>query len=91
LHDSHLRSLGNAPALSSHYPRLALFLRLGVTAMIVAMATLTLLATLPRGLDFSAWHQDPGRVAALLVLALAAYGFHTALAGRRVFSGEALS
>lgn len=69
---------------------LAVLVRCGVTALAAAMLTLVLMATTTRGLDFSAWHQTPGRIAAALLLLLAFYGLHCALAGRRVVGSRVL-
>jgi hypothetical protein len=40
------------------------------------------------GWDLSAWHQQPGRINALLLLALGVYAFHAALAGRPVLGAK---
>jgi hypothetical protein len=40
--------------------------------------------------DFSAWYAGYGLFVLLAVLALAVYGFHTALAGQSVFRGKLL-
>ncbi len=64
--------------------------RWGLTALAWLTQTFYLLANTPRGLDFSAWHQTPGRIAAAFLLLLAFYGLHCALAGRRVIGSRVL-
>ena len=53
------------------------------------MATSYLLFALPLGMDFNAWYQDDGRICMVLLAGLAVYGFHSALAGRRVLRERA--
>jgi hypothetical protein len=63
---------------------ITLLIRFGVLTFYTAMATSYLLFAMPVGLDFNAWYEDGGRMCVLLLAALAMYGFHSALAGRRV-------
>jgi hypothetical protein len=68
----------------------AVLARWGVTALAAAIYTLYLMADTPRGLDLSAWHETPGRIAAVLLLLMALYGLQCALAGRRVVGSRVL-
>ncbi|MBI4906616.1 MAG: hypothetical protein HY820_23510 [Acidobacteria bacterium] len=65
-----------------------LLLRVGLTTMITCMVTVVLNLSLPGGLDFSAWHQQPGRINALLLFALGLYAFRIALAGRPILGAK---
>ncbi len=64
----------------------SVLMRYGVLACYTAMATSYILFSVPLGPDWDAWYQDDGRICALLLAALAVYGFHSALAGRRVLT-----
>lgn len=68
----------------------AVLVHSGVTALAAAICTAYLMSYTPRGLDLSAWHQTPGRIAAAFLLLLAFYGLHCALAGRRVIGSRVL-
>jgi hypothetical protein len=63
-----------------------LLLRLGglLTAIACGFVGLTL-RNLPLTTDFSAWYASATIVAVVVVLALTAYAFHTAVAGRPLF------
>jgi serine/threonine-protein kinase len=65
-----------------------LLVRVGVTAMVAANFAVLLNFSLLGGWDLSAWHQQPGRLNALLLLALGVYAFHTALAGRPILGAK---
>ncbi len=69
----------------------AVLIRFGLLAGYTAMATAYLLFALPLGLDFNMWYQDAGRACVLLLAVLAAYAFHSALAGRRVIHERLIS
>ena len=68
----------------------AVLLRFGVTAFTIAFLTDGILMPFPPSLDFSAWYESFGRAAAAIAIALAVYGFYTALGGQRVFRGKFL-
>ena len=68
----------------------AVLLRFGVTAFTIAFLTDGILIPFPPSLDFSAWYESFGQAAAAIAIALAVYGFYTALGGRRVFRGKFL-
>ena len=70
---------------------LVLLIRCGLTSALVGLAIGDFLWRAPAGLDFSAWYQNGGQIVALIVLLLALYNFHLALAGRRVLSGKLFS
>jgi len=64
---------------------LFLLVRFGVLALVVNVIAGLILSTCPMTTDFSAWYAGSMLVAIGAVLALAAYAFHTALAGRPLF------
>lgn len=69
----------------------AVLLRFGFLACYTAMATSYLLFALPLGPDFDRWYEDPGRACVLLLVVVAVYAFHSALAERRVIREELIS
>jgi hypothetical protein len=90
--------LANAPA--DHFPPafidIALFaavqtalvfvaVRFGVLTLLVASFVSVLLTVVPITVDASVPYASSSRLVAMTVIALAAYGWHTALAGRPMF------
>ncbi|HSK62970.1 MAG TPA: protein kinase [Pyrinomonadaceae bacterium] len=61
--------------------------RYGLLALIVTLFFLHLMIFYPITSDFSAWYAGDFVLAALISLALAAYGFYTSLAGEPLFRG----
>jgi len=61
--------------------------RFGVLTMVVAAFVSLLLTLVPITLDSSVPYASSSRLVAATVIALAAYGWHTALAGRPMFGG----
>jgi serine/threonine-protein kinase len=65
-------------------------LRFGLVPLIVSALVVDFLAIFPITLHFSAWHLGPSLFALMAPAALAAFGFHTSLAGRPIFRDELL-
>ena len=65
-------------------------IRFGLLALFVFDAYHLLLSTLPVTLNFSRWYIGRSLFFLLLLIGLAVYGFHAALAGRPVFGNLAL-
>ena len=61
-------------------------LRFGMAALVTASMVAGLLSNFPITTNFSAWYAGTGLFGLALVAGLAVYAFHTALAGRSVFS-----
>ena len=61
--------------------------RFGVLTILVAQCVSVLLTLLPIAIDSSVPYASSSRLIVLTVIALAAYGWHTALAGRPMFGG----
>ena len=64
---------------------LAVFLRFGLVALLSGTLVYVLIAAFPLTLDFGAWNATGGILAMLALAVIAAYGFITALGGRRLF------
>ena len=60
-------------------------LRFGVLSIVLAAFTAQLLASYPLTTDFSAWYAGGIVLVVAILLALTAYAFHTAVAGRPLF------
>jgi len=60
-------------------------IRFGVLPTTVLGFVYFLLAYFPMTADFSAWYSGISLAIALLIVALAAFGFHSALGGRKLF------
>jgi hypothetical protein len=67
------------------FPVVAGTLRFGVLSAIVAGFVNFLLGEFPLTTDISAWYAGTTVAAVAVVLALTAYAFHTAVAGRKLF------
>jgi len=65
-------------------------LRFGLFPFVVGSCVANLLVLFPITAEFSAWYAGSAIFSMLCVLALTAWAFHTALAGRRLFKGELL-
>jgi hypothetical protein len=63
-----------------------MLIRFGALAFAVVPMILFLLVGFPLNSNFSTWYAGSGIFALAVVLALTAYAFHTAVAGRPVFS-----
>jgi serine/threonine-protein kinase len=76
-----------APALTAIGPALILFItiRFGVLAMTVNFFSGAMLLQFPATTDLSTWYAGSTLFAYAVVLALAGYAFHTAVAGRPLF------
>jgi len=90
-----LRGLGNdeglwiLPIIALVYAVFAvLLLRYGIVPLVVSIFTADLLLGAPLTLDFSAWYIPYSLVALLAVLAVAVYGFHSTVQGKRLFDLE---
>lgn len=64
---------------------LAIMMRVGFLAMVVATSVAALLGAVPLTLDLSAWYADRSAVALLLILGAGLYGFIVSLGGRPAF------
>jgi hypothetical protein len=64
--------------------------RFGLLPMIVGLMVSVILPNFPMTLDFSAWYSGATLFAVVVVLALTAYAFDTARAGRLLFREGAL-
>jgi serine/threonine-protein kinase len=64
--------------------------RFGLVTFVVAIYTNTLLVLLPVTADFSEWYSPAAAFALGLILLLAAYGAHTAIAGRSLIEDDLL-
>jgi len=62
--------------------------RFGLIALAFAVFTANLTMNVPITFDFSRWYASYSMSAMALVLAVAAWGFHTALAGQSLFKSE---
>ncbi|HTQ55497.1 MAG TPA: serine/threonine-protein kinase [Bryobacteraceae bacterium] len=65
-------------------------LRFGLVSLIASAFVYVLMIIFPLTTDFSAWYSGASLLAATGVAALAAYAFHTALAGRPLFGDDEL-
>jgi Protein kinase domain len=87
--------------LASHHPAIDLpvwiliytiaafaVVRFGLIALAAAVFTANVLLNLPYTLDFSKWYAGQSMAVVLSFAFLAGWGFYTALAGRRIFTGE---
>ena len=62
-----------------------ILLRFGVLLVVAQSFVVAVLTNSPMTIDFSAWYASSTMFALTVVLALAAYAFHTAVAGRPLF------
>ena len=62
-----------------------LLLRYGIVPLVISIFTADVLLSAPLTLDFSVWYIAYSLVALLIVLAVAAYGFHSTVQGKRLF------
>ena len=69
---------------------LVLLMRFGLLATTAAFFFLYALSSFPITLDFSTWYAGATLTGMLTAVAVAGYGFHTALAGRPLFRDELL-
>ena len=69
---------------------LVVLMRFGLLALVAAFMFSFLLGAFPITVDFSTWYAAGSLLAMLAVVAVAGYGFHTALAGRPLFRDELL-
>ncbi len=67
-----------------------ILIRFGLLSTVSAFFFNELLLRFPLTLDFSVWYAGSSLSALLIAAAVAAYGFHTALAGRPLFGGKIL-
>ena len=63
-------------------------LRLGLLALTVAFMVTLRCAELPITADFSTWYASGSLIVLVMLVAIAAYGCHTALAGRSIFKDD---
>ena len=63
-----------------------LIVRVGMVAMMAMLFALITLDTFPMTFDFSAWYASATLLALAAVFGLAGFAFHTALAGRPIFT-----
>ncbi len=70
--------------------RLVLLMRFGLLATTAAYFFAGILGRFPITLDFSTWYAGTTLTATLTAVAVAAYSFHTALAGRPIFKDALL-
>jgi hypothetical protein len=62
--------------------------RFGLVALAVAVFTANLLLNVPYTLDFSDWYTPASVCFVLSIVALAGWGFYTALAGQKLLKEE---
>jgi len=62
--------------------------RFGLIVLAVAVFTANVLLNLPFTMDFSAWYAPASACVVLSIMALAVWGFYTALAGQRLLKEE---
>ncbi len=62
-----------------------LLLRYGIVPLVVSIFSADVLLSAPLTLDFSSWYIGYSLVTLLAVLAVAVYGFHCTVAGKRLF------
>lgn len=62
--------------------------RVGLLAAVTLSTASSWVAGFPTTFDPSAWYFWPGLLGPLLLIALAIYGFKTALAGQTLFHGD---
>lgn len=62
--------------------------RFGLIVLAVAVFTANVLLNLPFTMDFSAWYAPASACVVLSIIALAVWGFYTALAGQRLLKEE---
>jgi hypothetical protein len=67
-----------------------ILIRFGVLSFASTIAVLFTLASFPLSTNFSTWYAGSAIFALAAVLALTAYAFHTALAGRPLFTASFL-
>ncbi len=63
--------------------------RIGFVALAAAIFSTDVLANVPLTMDFSLWYAGNTLLPLLSVVALAAWGFYTALAGQKLWNAEA--
>jgi serine/threonine-protein kinase len=98
-----LLALAVAPSAFAEAPLLAVFFALlgwgihlaalsrwGISAFLAALWTYRMLREYPFTLDFSAWYAGIGLSGVALVVAVALFGFYTALGGKPIFGGASL-
>jgi len=66
------------------------YFRIGLLAVATGNLVLYLLNPMPLGIDLTAWHSTYMIAAFAGFIAVAAWAFHTSLAGQKVFSGSLL-
>lgn len=66
------------------------YFRVGLLSVVVAHAAFYLLFLMPMGTDLAAWHSSYMIAAVFVMLAVAAWAFHTSLAGQKLFTGNIL-
>jgi hypothetical protein len=69
---------------------LTVLLRFGLLALAVSQFTILFLMSFPYTFDFSMWYTGRSLFGLLVILALALFGFRTALAGKPIFGSAAL-
>ena len=69
---------------------LAVLLRFGVLTLVVFFFVVGLTMDFPLTYDFNVWYFRSSLVPVVAIVSLAAYGFHTALAGRSLFKDDLL-
>ena len=65
-----------------------MLVRFGLLCSIVGFFCFTLISTAPVTMDLSAWYSSASLFPMLIVLAIAAYGFHTTMGGRSILKAE---
>ncbi|MDI1242274.1 MAG: serine/threonine-protein kinase, partial [bacterium] len=66
------------------------YFRFGLLAVSVANSVLYIFYKMPMATDLTAWHSSYMLAAVALVIAAAAWAFHTSLAGQKLFTGNIL-
>jgi hypothetical protein len=95
--------LFSAPTLGDEYPIVAFFLsaviwisillvlkRFGLLVLVTGLVAQNVLILFPVTTHLSRWYAGSALTGLAVIAALAFYGFHTARAGQRIFSGTVL-
>lgn len=64
--------------------------RFGFVTFVTSLYVFTLMVVMPVTIDFSVWYSNASALVMVVVIGLAAYGMHTALAGRSIIQDELL-
>jgi hypothetical protein len=69
---------------------LAVLIRFGLLALVVALCTNNILGVFPLTAHLSAWYAEPTIFLFVLILSLTVFGFYTSTAGKKLFGEVSL-